>query len=1186
MEEVSNDFLNENAPLSPEEMAKRYEAIQKGQVSLDDEPTPAPLALPEVEVTAPRLEDDGSLDDQGNPIEKPEGIIGYTGDIAKGVGVGVVNAGSQILHTAAALGDAILPMEDKDYLKKLADEYASPDLADAQTMPGKLAQTTAQFMTGFLPALKAMRVIGGLNSANKAVTVAKTAAGAGTAGAIADFSAFDPLDERISNWAASFDNPVLNNGITQWLKSDQDDPELLGRVKQSLEGLLVGKMLEPVMHVLGMYKNFKTVVKEERGELPPNLTATADLPGANPGETIKVPVEQLGVEAPRFTLKDPILVPLEGEQRDLLSDALIKGDYDGAGALYAENINLDRIETEDDIKDLLNGMYMFGEDAVQKAKRGVISQDQTAADAAKLGDDAPAEALARLRGIDALAYKTRMVEAGLATKVKTLATLAGQSSDAATKAQFKETLTRAYAVMQYSAGVKGEAGRLLSSMKKSVNGEGTSRAIMEAIQQNGTADIDKLAGIIANIPDNAGVIKAINAATKPNWKDALNEVYINSLFSPVTLGVNTLSNFLTIGNTVVERYAGAFKSQFGGSGDLTMREANTYALGLAKAIPEAFMAFGRAWKNQTPELSNVVKQEGYRLGGFRGESFGIDAGSTPLMKGLGKGLDLFGIGLRNLPGATMSLMASDELFKVMLYRAELSALAQREALKSGLKGGSPEFAAKVRELELGANKAPAGEPYHGLSVSAFGHAEQNTFTEKLGTNGEKFISLVRSYPPATVVLPFIKTPINLVKYVARRTPGMSAFSDHIETELAAGGARADLAHAQMSLGAMYLTSGMALAAGGYLRGEMTTNLDARRNLDQLGVQTGAIVSPESGDQLSIGRLDPIASFFTMSASTFETVMAYVEANGDDLSDEEMGDAVMEIMSAPLMAAAKFAVNKTWSQGAVQFLDSINNQTVDEYGKRVAGNFLPGGNSMKWANQQLEIDPLQREADTILEEWKAKIPGLSKDLPPVPDLLGEPVKAKQWLGGVLPVAQTDGEKDPVREELRRLQLLDPNKVIMGAKTRVIGDVKLDAVESWNFMQFVKNLKDENGNDLKGGLQAIIEDPDYQAPQVTDSTRNEMLKAYYDKRRDMAKLAIQYDAAAHAEGRERKYAQAFNLHDYKRSSSLATMVARRQADKVKKKLGNFGDTGATRQTFIQDRLDDLVRSNIGDQLNESQ
>ena len=46
-----------------------------------------------------------------------------------------------------------------------------------------------------------------------------------------------------------FDSPLLNNAVTQYLASDEDDTEMEGRLKNVLEGMIIGGPLEVLMGI-------------------------------------------------------------------------------------------------------------------------------------------------------------------------------------------------------------------------------------------------------------------------------------------------------------------------------------------------------------------------------------------------------------------------------------------------------------------------------------------------------------------------------------------------------------------------------------------------------------------------------------------------------------------------------------------------------------------------------------------------------------------------------------------------------------------------------------------------------------------------------------------------------------------------------------------------------------------------
>lgn len=113
---------------------------------------------------------------------------------------------------------------------------------------------TTQFMVGFLPGMWGVghlsKATGVLAGTGKVAGIARGA----VAGATADFFVFDGNDARLSNLIQ--DLPDLANPVTGWLASDEEDTEVEGRIKNVLEGALLGGISEPIFAMLKGMKRF------------------------------------------------------------------------------------------------------------------------------------------------------------------------------------------------------------------------------------------------------------------------------------------------------------------------------------------------------------------------------------------------------------------------------------------------------------------------------------------------------------------------------------------------------------------------------------------------------------------------------------------------------------------------------------------------------------------------------------------------------------------------------------------------------------------------------------------------------------------------------------------------------------------------------------------------------------------
>lgn len=1204
MTDVANSYLQTLTPMSDEEFAKQEELILKGEVQEPESPLASPegeelsYTTPAVEVTP-------------EETETPKDIWGYTKDIASGVATGWINGGTEVVHTLGNVADFVTQFQegDPEYFSKLANEIA-PRFTEENwsrlgmkvpvSTAGKLTQGAAQFLVGFAPALKAMRGIGAL--AQGTSTAARTAqglAGTGTAGAIADLSAFNPYEERISNWAKNSGVAGLDNAVTEYLAANENDSELEGRLKQSLEGIFLGKATGAVMDVgtsvfsaIKGYKQTKQmlIAQAEGKPLPEKIpymvdpttgstyTAIKGTDGKytdpNTGKEISIPHYVVPIE------KATVQHFTEEQQKDL-TFKLLDGNISGAAKTFSGSINIDNLSSEESIRDLIATFNVAREQAVGKYSR---SWEEAAK---KQGVDLTTYS-AKVKNLDSDVVNSRAVLEAVAYKAHEIIKIHRTAPSEETFSAMKRAVANLQLVEAVDSKNASEIARALAIRRRLADGGGIGTRIQTALNNSnnfsGNIDWDKFAQQVSDIPDGAGVVNLIKAYKQPTWQDAVTEVYVNNLFSPVTLAKNMLATNLSIGNSVVERYLGAALSKTSGSGEVTFREANTYALGLLKAIPEAIGVGFKSLKNDKPMFTPQANEftENIKAQAFRAESFGIDSESTPLIQTLGKGLDYVGTGLRAIPGSTRWLMASDELMKVMVYRAEAGALAQRQAFKEGLQAGTPEFTAKIKEIETQLAKKDPKDKYYGLSMEAMDEAHRRTFTEDFSKRGQEILGTIRQYPLSYIVAPFIKTPVNLSKYMMRRTPALAGFSDYVEAELKAGGARADLVQAQMSAGAMYFAAGAAMAGAGLIQGDFTANWSVNRNLRQFGIQQRSFVFPD-GTQQSIGGFDgsPLA-FVLLSASTHEAIQAFIKHNEDRMDDDELASNVLEISMIPITAYMKYSANATWGQGVSAIFNAMQEDSWGEYLSQLAGNTVPAANTFKYVNQQWDIDPFVREVDSALEAVYAKLPYFSREVAPKATILGDPADVPQYKWkGLIPSYQLTPPDHPVYQELGRLQRLDPNKVVLGGIPNTYMGVQLDNNEKWNLSQLMKNGK-VDGKTLIERLETLISDPEY--AKLTDLSKETKLSEVYNKYKEVALKALLDDTLAYGQGLDRPYAEEWSLYPYDRSSPLANKVAREVAIQNRDKTGMFGDNNMSKEDFIKQYTGEIQKENFIKQLTQ--
>lgn len=157
--------------------------------------------------------------------EEPE--VGLLSDIGTGLVAG-----------AEGFGRSLIGFADMLLLDALPEEWEERTFDRPQGMIGGLVEGITQFGLGLIPGLGAAGLVAKgakvLGASGKVLSGVKTI----SAGATADFIAFDEHEARLSDFLVGHD--ATRNAITEYLASDEDDSAFEGRMKNVLEGGALG----------------------------------------------------------------------------------------------------------------------------------------------------------------------------------------------------------------------------------------------------------------------------------------------------------------------------------------------------------------------------------------------------------------------------------------------------------------------------------------------------------------------------------------------------------------------------------------------------------------------------------------------------------------------------------------------------------------------------------------------------------------------------------------------------------------------------------------------------------------------------------------------------------------------------------------------------------------------------------
>lgn len=724
-------------------------------------------------------------------------------------------------------------------------------------------------------------------------------------------------------------------------------------------------------------------------------------------------------------------------------------EWPDGGPDLAGNIRLDHLDSPQNIKRALavTDQRVGGFDA---ARRGRITQAETQNLANELGMT-PDQLLSRRKGQafnaeEALAARQILAKSG--NELVNLAKRVQRMDDPGEEvlAAFRQAWVRHAAIQEQIAGATAEAGRALAQFRMTADSANVHGNVLASIVQGagGPQRLKDAADLILEHSDNPAILnRDALQALKPRFRDKLVELWYNSLLSgPQTHVVNIVSNTMTALGQVPEHMVAA---GIGGVRNAASRskindrvlftELGARSFGLLQGVREGLRQAARTMR--TGEASDFASK--------------VEAQSDNAISGL-KG--------KVIRTPTRMLSAEDELFKAMARRMELAGLAVRHARGEGLTGE----AAKKRVADLVAN------PTDDMLEKAFDYGRYLTFQRPLGPVMRHVSAMTQNMPVLKLILPFVRTPANLLKFSLERSPAAPLLKEW-RMDVKAGGARRDLALARASVGTAVGALVMEMAANGQITGNGPADDDAKHLLRADGWQPYSVKIGER--YYSYQRLDPFSTTLGISADMVD-LQQYMT--------EKQKEKVAFLVTAAVM---RNLTSKTWLSGISDLTEAINDpeRSASGFLKRLSGSLaVPTG----VAQVARTMDPTLREAEGILDQVRSRIPVVSRDLTPQRDVWGQPIVNEGGAGPNLlsPFWTSTRKNDPVNNALLE------NGIHIGTPQREVGGVRLTLPQFGQYREMV-------GQEGRAGIGDLIRQPDWQA-MAPDERKDAVDKIMRDAR----------------------------------------------------------------------------------------
>lgn len=1015
---------------------------------------------------------------------------------------------------------------------------------DAETVAGGLAQGVTQFLTGWVTGGRAV----GLAKAGLARYA--SAAGRGAVVDATAFDPFDDrLSNLVENYE-DLRNPVTEYLAADPTDTEAEG-RFKSSLEGLLLGVVADSVIEGFARTVRGVRARRAAraegidVELPDRELPPLPDEAADdaVEGATDeaadeaaddaadeaADEAVEPEEPLVEGAERRFRAEMQISPVN---RSLLQEALARGDWNAAEDMIdfnAETVDWSRVSDPEEIMGIINTTSEVLADFIDDAKGGVQTLAKTRQLADRVGASAEeaAQFFADVRGGGGLAARhlavSRLMTAS-ADHLRQLARKMEANPSVENDLAFSRHVELHGLIQAQVKGARTEIARALHSMRAidAVAGEAFDEvdAIIRNIGGNNLDRRRKLASQFARVSSERELNYKVRRSRWQRAGDAVIEFYIQGLLSAMsTQALNTASNILKVLEGVMEGYTSA------GIGALrrnanraTVGEANYRVYGTILGARQAFTGtlgaikdgdwkrfmrdlgdtpVGRAFRDEEPTLDrrqrvdvdtmqaialrprsyHRVAQATYRdqttwlerLGYFRDPATGDllipKQWEARAANALGR--------LIRLPGRT--ILATDEFFKTVGYMQSVAGesyrVASQIADERGLTGTARADFIRVEARRLIDN------PTSAMRDDALEYARYQTFQEELGETGKAFEDVLRKVPPMRLIVPFFRTPVNIVSQAAFERSPLTLLTPSLWRTLARGGPEADTALARLAFGTTVTGLVMLAAVEGRITG---SGLGANeRNSERLdGIPPYSMKIGDSWYQYN--RLEPLGLVMGLAADSVELVANYGEERYDDAAGMAAGVAAV---------LAQNITDKTWFKGVSDFVKLLDDpkRYADRWVTDTTLNLTaPFSSAVRRTTS--DFDETARLAWTWADAYRSRTPGLSKDLPPRRDLLGNEVIRTDYVGPafVSPFAVGKETDNPVYAELARLEFYYD----MPRRDLFVPGEDVDAATYSEYLR-VRGQVPIGGATLEERLGQLIESPVYR-DSLSDIGREELVK----------------------------------------------------------------------------------------------
>ena len=373
------------------------------------------------------------------------------------------------------------------------------------------------------------------------------------------------------------------------------------------------------------------------------------------------------------------------------------------------------------------------------------------------------------------------------------------------------------------------------------------------------------------------------------------------------------------------------------------------------------------------------------------------------------------------------MMTSDDYLRTVAIRQKISMDAFNYASEKGAK----DFMMNLEHATIAMGRGVDTKTGQVTDKALKEYGDMITFTNDPGWYAKKLEELVSGGPDNKVpvgrfVMPFIRTPANIMGYQLGFTPLIGKFLGGYRKALEAGD---ELALAELrgreSIGSLLLSIGYTSGTSGNMTGNAPWDPNERERWRQQGIMPRSI---KIGNKwVSYAWFEPLSNWMAAAAD-----LGHLSRYGDINEFNQLSEALVyaiagsfteksylanldgiSVILNPQDGFAKLTGNSNIPGNPNNFLD-----TMASAGVNMVNNMVPYSGARKaWANAS---DPYYREYDSLFQKTLATTwPGISKMAPYEPDILTGKSMLRSTGGpynATIPFETLDENQSPVAQKL--------------------------------------------------------------------------------------------------------------------------------------------------------------------------